>query len=186
MKLGNTPNKTVVVYRLYPTKEQESTLLLTLDLTWKLYNIALTERKEAWKRHKKNLSAYDQMYALPYLKKTRPEFQKVYAQVLQQTLIQVEQTFNRFFAKVRLKEKATYPQVVERGEWTSFTFPQVVVGTKWQGPGKLRENGTVKIPKIGDVRIDVHRPLEGTPKALTISYQNEQWYALYSCDVPPT
>lgn len=124
------------------------------------------------------------MYSLPYLKKQRPEFQKVYSQVLQETLMQVERRFRKFFEKARLKQKAPYPKLLEKEEWHSFTFPQIMLGTKWRGPGRLQENGTVKISGVGNVKIDIHRPMEGVPKTLTITHQNGCWYALYSCDVP--
>lgn len=37
-------------YRLYPTKTQAATLAVWLELTRELYNAALQERKEAWKK----------------------------------------------------------------------------------------------------------------------------------------
>ncbi|MFC3859490.1 helix-turn-helix domain-containing protein, partial [Deinococcus antarcticus] len=48
-------------YRLRPTKAQEATLLEQLRLCRNLYNCALQERRDAYRKAGVSLTAYDQM-----------------------------------------------------------------------------------------------------------------------------
>ena len=45
---------------------------------------------------------------------------------------------------------------------------------------------TLKLSKVGAVRIKAHRPLEGTPKTCTIRRTSTgKWYATIACEVEP-
>lgn len=48
----------------------------------------------------------------------------------------------------------------------------------------MDEGRRISIPKIGAVKCKFHRPLEGTPKALQIVLDVDEWYAVYTCEVP--
>lgn len=181
--IENTTHKKAFVYRLYPTRAQEEALVRILDLTRELYNAALQERREAWKKAGKSVTVYDQMRLLGEVKAVRPEYQGVYAQVLQETLKRLDRAFQGFFSRVKRGEKAGYPRFRGRGWWDSFTFPQVWREGNWVGPGKPLDNGKVKVPGVGHVRIKQHRPLEGVPKTLTIKRAAGRWYAIYTCEV---
>ncbi|HAR68486.1 MAG TPA: transposase [Thermus scotoductus] len=181
--MENTTHKKAFVYRLYPTRAQEEALVRILDLTRELYNAALQERRDAWRKAGKLVTVYDQMRLLGEVKAVRPEYQGVYAQVLQETLKRLDRAFQGFFSRVKRGEKAGYPRFRGRGWWDSFTFPQVWREGKWVGPGKPLGNGKIKIPGVGHVRIKQHRPLEGVPKTLTIKRSAGCWYAVYVCEV---
>ena len=167
------------------TRAQEAALTRILDLTRELYNAALQERREAWKKAGKSVTVYDQMRLLGEVKAVRPEYQGVYAQVLQETLKRLDRAFQGFFSRVKRGEKAGYPRFRGRGWWDSFTFPQVWREGNWVGPGKPLGNGKVKIPGVGHVRMKQHRPLEGVPKTFTVKRSAGCWYAVYACDVLP-
>lgn len=155
-----------------------------LDLTRELYNAALQERRDAWRKAGKSVTLYEQMRLLGEVKAVRPEYKEVYAQVLQETLKRLDRAFQGFFSRVKRGEKAGYPRFRGRGWWDSFTFPQVWREGNWVGPGKPLDNGKVKVPGVGHVRIKWHRPLEGVPKTLTLKRSAGRWYAVYTCDVP--
>lgn len=129
-----------------------------LDLTRELYNAALQERRDAWRKAGKSVTVYEQMRLLGEVKAVRPEYQGVYAQVLQETLKRLDRAFQGFFSRVKRGEKAGYPRFRGRGWWDSFTFPQVWREGNWVGPGKPLDNGKVKVPGVGHVRIKQHRP----------------------------
>jgi len=191
-QIENTTHKKAFVYRLYPTRAQEAALVRILDLTRELYNAALQERRaalrskhrEAWRKAGKSLTVYDQMRLLGEVKAVRPEYREVYAQVLQETLKQLDRAFQGFFQRVKQEKKPGFPRFRGRGWWDSFTFPQVTRQGHWVGPGKLLGNGKVKVPGVGHVRIKQHRPLEGVPKTFTLKRQAGNWYAVYTCEVP--
>jgi putative transposase len=172
------------VYRLYPTKTQTAELHNHLYLTRQLYNAALEERRTAYRRYRKTVTAYDQMKMLGEVKAALPEYKAVYAQVLQDTLKRLDKAFDGFFRRAKAGQVPGYPRFKSANRWRSFTFPQVWRSGKWTGPGKLLQSAKVYLPNIGNIRIKQHRPLEGTPKALTIKHVNGKWYAVYTCEVP--
>src|SRR5690349_9820259 len=63
--------KRAYVYKLRPTKEQETVLLQTLETCRHLYNHALAERKHAWETEQRSVILAEQNAALPALKKLR-------------------------------------------------------------------------------------------------------------------
>lgn len=100
--------KTAHKYRLYPTTEQEQTLLRWLeDLRW-LYNTALTERRNNWKWNRKNVSHFEQKRNLLPLKQHKPEFDAIYSQVLQDTIRRLDKAFANFFRRVKENRAAGY------------------------------------------------------------------------------
>lgn len=144
----------------------------------------MQERREAWRKAGKSVTVYEQMRLLGEVKAARPEYQGVYAQVLQETLKRLDKAFEGFFSRLKRGERPGYPRFKGRGWWDSFTFPQVSRGGRWVGPGKPLGNGKVKIPGVGHVRMKQHRPLEGVPKTFTVKRSAGCWYAVYVCDVP--
>jgi putative transposase len=54
------------------------------------------------------------------------------------------------------------------------------------------DSSVLSLSKIGRIRVRLHRPLQGTPKTVTISREADGWYACVSCadvsaePLPPT
>lgn len=165
-------------YRLNPTKAQEATLSTTLVLCQRLYNGCLEERRGAYKKAGKSLTAYDQMKALPEIKEALPEYAGVNAQVLQDVCKRVEKSFKGFFSRIKKGTKAGYPRFRSRDRYDSFTYPQPSQSSV-SGDGKH-----VYLPKIGNVRIKLHRPFTGKLKTLTVKREGSEWYAVLTCEVP--
>jgi putative transposase len=161
-------------YRLYPTRDQERRLHGWLGLCRQLYNAALEERREAWKQGV-SITFADQSRQLPEIKKLRPECAQVYAQVFQNVLVRLNETFQRFFERVKRGDKPGYPRFKNRDRYRSLTWPQAP-GFSLRGAKHLRLSG------IGELRIKLHRPVEGRPKTCTVKSEAGKWYAAFSCD----
>lgn len=202
-KEKQAPSYQAFVYRIYPTRAQEAALEHILDLTRELYNAALQERREAWRKAGKSISLYEQQRHLTAVKAVRPEYREVYAQVLQETLERLDRAFQGFFTRIKEGKKAGFPRFRGRGWWNSFTYPQLWNKGKRLKPGRLqikepkpeeirqsrkkelRRTGKIVLPGVGLVRILLHRPLQGMPKTLTIKRSAEGWYAIYACEAEP-
>lgn len=174
-------------YRLYPTKPQEAALFETLRLTRTLYNAGLEQRREAYRKHGKTLSAYDQQKELTALKEACPEYSGVYSHVLQDVFDRLDRTYKSFFSRVKKGAKRVgFPRFKGRDRWDSFKFKQCWDNKKndWTTCGKPVDEGRrINVPKVGAVKIKLHRPLEGKPKSLQIVLDVDQWYAVYTCEV---
>jgi putative transposase len=165
-------------YKLTPTPQQEQAMAVVVRRCRELYNAALQERKEAWHKCGVSITAVGQSAQLPEVKEARPEYREIHSQVLQDVLTRLDHAFQAFFRRVRNGEKPGYPRFQSAGRYTSFTYKQFDNGAKL-------DNGFLVLSKIGRIAIRWSRPLEGTPKTVTISREVDGWYVCFSCaDVP--
>jgi putative transposase len=163
-------------YRLYPNKQQQRLLEQQLEESRWLYNELLAARRDAWEQRQDSLRLYDQQATAPLLKAARPTLAAVQSQVLQNVAVRIDLAFQAFFRRVRAGEKPGYPRCRGRGRYARFTYPQVPVGCNLDTETRLRLYG------IGQVKIMLHRPLEGMPKTATITRSSTgKWYVCFSC-----
>ena len=170
-------------YRIYPNSEQQKTMLLWLDICKKVYNYALAERK-AWINSRKSTvnscsirseyivpadrpypDYYKQKKALTIAKKDFPELKEVQSQVLQEVIGQIDSSFKFFkqrgFGFPRFKKKMR-----------SFCFPQF--------KDNPIQDGEIKLPKIGRVTINQHRPIPDgfVVKQVRVVNKASGWYVI--------
>jgi putative transposase len=166
-------------YRLEPASAQERTLEVVLWRCRTLYNVALEQRRTWWARGQGvGATYYQQKRELPDLKATCPEYASIHAHILQDVILRVERTYQAFFRRVKNGETPGYPRFQGKDRYHSFTFPEY-------GNGVVLDGGILSLSKIGRIPVRLHRPLEGTPKTVTISQEANGWYVSFSCaDVP--
>ncbi|ULR40742.1 transposase [Thermus sp. NEB1569] len=169
-------------YRLYPTKPQVKDLERTLELCRELYNAALQERRDAYKKAGKSVGLYQQKRYLPQIREELPQYKRVHSQVLQDVIHRVDKAFQGFFRRLKAKKgKAGYPRFKGKGRYDSFTFPQAYeTGVKLQDGGRR-----VLLHGIGSVKVKLHRPLEGKIKTATVKREGEHWYIIFITEVDP-
>jgi putative transposase len=161
-------------YRLKTSPAVESRLEAVRDACRQLYNAALQERRDAWKRCGVRVNYITQCAQLPDIKTIRPELSSVHAQVLQHALKRLERAFENFFRRVKNGEKPGYPRFKGKDRYDSFTYPQ--------GGWKL-DGDKLILSKIGRLRVKLSRPIEGTIKTVTIKRECGKWYVIFSCEV---
>ena len=167
-------------YKLKPTPEQERMLERVLMLCRHVYNAAIGERREAWRMRGVTVTYYQQKAELPGIKEAMPEYAEVNAQVLQDVVLRVDRAFEAFFRRIREGQTPGYPRFHGRDRYNSFTYPQV-----GDHGGARLDNGFLVLSKIGRIAVRWSRPLEGTPKTVTMSREADGWYVCFSCaDVP--
>ncbi|WP_052351976.1 RNA-guided endonuclease InsQ/TnpB family protein [Deinococcus pimensis] len=166
-------------YRVYPTARQERQLEQTLELCRQLYNATLEHRTLAWRMARVNIHAFTQMAVLPEIRAALPEYRQVHSQVLQNVVGRVDRAFLAFFRRARQKGKPGYPRVKLAGTYRSITYPQ-------PSPRSVSPDGhRIYLPKIGLVRIKLHRPALGHLKTLTVLREHHEWYVLLICTNVP-
>jgi len=162
-------------YRLYPTKSQRSKMNRTLELCRWTYNQTLAYRKDAYRKEDRSASKYETHNLLPAWKVDKPELNEVFSQTLQNVQERVDLAFKAFFRRVKSGEKPGYPRFRGKGWYDSFTYPQM---------GFKLKDGKLHLSKIGDIKIKLHRPIEGKIKRLTVRRAaTGKWYACFSVDV---
>ncbi len=168
-------------YRLKPTPAQERALAVVLWRCRELYNAALDERKTAWEKRGVSVTFARQSAQLPGVKEVRPEYRDIPAQVLQDVLHRLDKAFQAFFQRVAAGEAPGYPRFQGRTRYHSFTYPQV-----GEHGGARLDNGFLVLSKIGHIAVRWSRPVEGTPKTVTILREADGWYVAFSCTEVPT
>ncbi|MDR9816208.1 MAG: transposase [Candidatus Methanoculleus thermohydrogenotrophicum] len=140
-------------YRLYPSKSQVTLLEQTLEICRWVYNDTLALRKTAWEQEQHSISLYETNKILTQWKKERPDLNRVHSQVLQNVQVRVDLAFKSYFRRVKAGKKPGYPRFKGKGRYDSFTYPQ---------SGFKLDGDRLHLSKIGDVKIILHRPIEGT------------------------
>lgn len=165
-------------YRIYPTKAQRTKLNRTLGLCCWVYNQTLGARKSAWEERRESLSWYDTKRMLPLWKEEKPVLKQVHSQVLQDVTQRVDLAFNAFFRRVKAgEEEPGYPKFKSWRYYDSFTYPQA--GSAF----KILNDGRLRLSKVGNVKIVLHRPVAGRIKTLTVKRDRlGKWYACFTCE----
>jgi len=167
-------------YRIFPSHAQRTSLQGILDACRWVYNKTLEVRKSAWEERQESVSRYDTNKLLTVWRDEHEFLANGHAQTMQEAQKRVDLAFRAFFRRVKSGEKPGYPRFRAYDRYDSFTYPQE------KGNWRFLENGRVRLSKVGDVKIKLHRPLEGECKTLTIRRDAAgNWYACFSCIVEP-
>jgi putative transposase len=163
-------------YRLYPTKQQQCLLDERLEECRWLYNHLLAVRRDEWEQRQESSRYYDQPMNLPALKVERPVLAGVHSQVLQNVAVRIDLAFKAFFRRCKAGETPGYPRFRGQGRYASIAFPQVPVGCLLDA-----EERRVRIANVGQVKVLLHRPLQGTPETMAITRSSAgKWYICFS------
>jgi putative transposase len=162
-------------YRIYPTKRQAETLNAHLAICCELFNAAVRERRDAWKLEHKSISWFDQINQLSEIRALRNDVQAVSSCALQEALRRVDLAFKGFFRRIKNHQKAGYPRFRPFRRYDSITFREI---------GKALSGNRLRLSKIGNVRIKLHRPLVGEIKTLTVKREAGRWYAMFVVQCP--
>ena len=144
----------VVKVRIYPTDGQKEALSQAFGCARWWWNRALNLNNETYKATGKGLSRQGYNDLLPALKTEFPWLTDCYSQVLQSVSLNLSRAFINFF-----EGRAKYPNFKSKHVLQSIQYPQSV---------KLLD-GTIKLPKIGEVEAKLHRTFDGKLKTVTVS-----------------
>jgi putative transposase len=165
-------------YKLKPTLAQEQAMGFVVRRCCELYNAALQERRDAWQKCGVSITIAGQSAQLPAVKAVRPEYRDIHSQVLQDVLTRLDRAFQAFFRRIREGQTPGYPRFQGSARYNSFTYKQF-------GNGAALDNGFLVLSKIGRLAVRWFRPLEGTPKTVTVSREADGWYVCFSCAAIP-
>lgn len=159
-------------FRLYPHKVQRETLEKTFGCCRFVYNHFLRKRIDHYEEHGEGLTYHDTALQLTELKHDGEHdwLCEVNSQSLQQSLRDLDRAYNNFFNK-----HARFPRFKSKRAKQSFRVPQYF----------RLEDGKLRIPKVpGEIKVIVHRPVEGEIKHITISKTpSGKYYASFTCEV---
>ena len=158
-------------FELMPNREQIRRFKQFCGCSRFVFNRALAWQNEQYEADKGfKFSYYKLVNLLPVWKKELPWLKDCNAQVLQQSLKDLEASFKNFFAKL-----ANFPKFKRKGNKESFRFPQ---GCKLE-----QHNNRIYLPKIGWVRYRNSREVVGQIKNVTVSQKCGKWYVSIQTEI---
>ena len=174
-------------YPVYPTKTQAQTLFEWLDHLCELQNSARHDRIVARETENRFVTQYDQQALLTVARKKYEDFRAVPQDMQVSALKRNDKAFAAFRRRCENgAAKKGYPRYKKRVRSMTWSL------RKYKG---VRENPIIetdfrhnrlKVPKLGEVRLYMHRPLQGDPKEVTLVKKASGWYAHIVCEIPDT
>ena len=159
-------------YRIYPNEAQVARLGRWESALRFLWNLALEQRLLGLRRTDKRYpTAFDQINELTDLRAELPWLADVPRDVCAKLLIDLDQAWQRCFKRLSRK-----PRFKRKGRGSlGFCEPHP---KSWRLDG-----GTLRFPKLGNLRIVLHRPIEGKGKTCTITREGNQWLVAILCEI---
>lgn len=171
---------------LRPTRRQVHALNAALDDHRSLYNAALAERREAYRRASVTVRYGSQSAQLKDIRKADPDGQGRWSFSSQQaTLRRLDKAFAAFFRRVQAGRSPGYPRFKGAGCFDTIEWPRDRDGCCWDS---VPESGQVRVylQGVGHVRVHAHREVDGVVKTVSVKREGRRWYVLLSCDEVPT
>ena len=155
-------------YRIYPGSKQETLINKTLGCTRFVYNNILSYKIDSYKKEGKSLSKIDcNNYCNRVLKKDYPFLREVDKFALTNSIYNMDSSFQKFF-----KEGAGFPKFKNKHSkkqsyTTNYTNGNIKV---------FFDINKIQIPKVGKIRVKIHRLFSGIIKSATISKTSTRKY----------
>ncbi|MCF2145713.1 transposase [Desmonostoc muscorum LEGE 12446] len=184
-------------YKLNPTSQQVVTLETWGELLRRHWNYALGERLDGLWRTRSQIDRcslvcepigeipdkpdyYTQASDLKRTKELFPDYKNIYADCQQQNLMRLDKAWKRWLIPDKKGKRGGKPRFKKRGDISSFTFPRV----NSPKAGAHLVSNTLKLSKIGEVKIILHRPIpDGFEiKQATILSKADGWYVSFSLE----
>ncbi len=159
-------------YRIYPDAQQRHALAVQFGHARYAYNRALAHRKSSYRGHGKNIGYLALKRWITTLKR-EPDtvwLKEVDSQVLQAKIEDLDRAYKNFF-----EGRAEYPSFKSRRDKQSIRYPQRF---RFDTTGDASTPSRTYLPKVGWVKTIFHRPLEGTPKNVTVTKTKSGRYFL--------
>lgn len=151
-------------FELIPNGEQIRKMKQFCGCSRFVFNRALAWQNEQYEADKSIKFSYNKLANfLPKWKRELPWLKCCNAQVLQQSLKDLESAFKNFFAN-----RTNFPKFKRKGDNDGFRFPR---GCKLE-----QRNSRIYLPKIGWVRYRNSRDVSGILKNVTIRQKCGKWY----------
>jgi putative transposase len=171
-------------FLLRPTVKQTQALAICLEDHRQLYNAALQERREAYRRARVTVRYGHQSAQLKDIRRADPDHARWSFSSQQATLRRLDKAMQAFFRRVKAGQTPGYPRFKGRGWWDTVEWPKDGDGCRWNptpdsGPSRAYLQG------IGHVRVHAHRKVEGRVKTVSVKREGRRWYVVLSCDDVP-
>ena len=165
-------------YLIYPDSKRQSEIDERLVLAQQFYNRILDKSITSYRNGKVKVSMVQFNKFVKDIIQEDRRYLKLYSQTRCEIEYRLLRAFQNFFKRVQRRKngekvKVGFPRFRSRGRYNSLTYPQD------NGAFSIEKN-RLRVSRIGTMKIELHRPIEGKIKTLTIKRDAGQYYAIFS------
>ena len=166
-------------YKLMPTRAQHALLDRLCEDQRQLYNAALQERIDAWKKAGKSVTKLDQFKSLTQIRGFDQTYALVPVSMSRWSIARVDDAFKGFFSRVKRGDRPGFPRFRSFHRWRSFGF------VEWDGV-RLIGRKILSKPFGTGLKLKMHRELpDGADiKSCTFTKRVRHWHVTMAVDVP--
>ena len=182
------PMRLTYKYPVYPTQTQEETLLDWLVHLKDLQNSARHDRTVAYETEGHFVSLKAQQKLLTEAREKYDDFREVLQDFQNHALRRNDKAFANFRRRCKNGDaKKGYPRYKKRVRSLTWSLRKNTKGVR-ENPiiETVFRHNRLKVPKLGEVKIYMHRPFVGDPKEVTLVKKASGWYAHISCEIEDT
>jgi putative transposase len=140
-----------------------------------LYNAALEERIDCYRKTGRTITYIDQCAGLTVCRRELPEMAAMPLKLQRGTLKRLDRAFMGFFRRVKAGQKPGFPRFKGWGRFNTLEWAEL--------KGITFDGKRIRSKVFGSIRVHMHRPMEGEIKAVRITRDGKGWYVCFACEV---
>ncbi|PWC40145.1 RNA-guided endonuclease TnpB family protein [Azospirillum sp. TSO35-2] len=164
-----------VRYKLYPSARQAVALERLCDLHRALYNAALEERIEAYRKAGVSIRFADQCKSLTVVRRECPEYLALNAQSAQVTLKRLDKAFAAFFRRVQAGQTPGFPRFKGKDRFPGFGFKTHGDGFTFK-PGNNWRHGRLRLSGVGTMEARGEARTPGRIVCADVQRKTDGWF----------
>jgi len=169
-------------FRIYPDAKRQSEIDYQLILAQQFYNKILEKSIAFYKDGNTKVSMAQFNRFVKEILQENKDFLKLYSQTRCEIEYRLFKAFKNFFRRCKEKKagkkiKAGFPRFKSIDKYRSITYPQ---NNGSFSIDKERNVNMLRVSGIGRMQIELHRPIEGKIKTLTIKKKAGEYYAIFT------
>ncbi len=161
-------------FRIYPDATRQEEIDERLILAQQFYNRILEKSIASYQNRKTKVSMAQFNRFVKEIIQEDKKYLKLYSQTRCEIEFRLLKAYQNFFRRTKEgNRKAGFPRFRSRDRYKSITYPQD------NGSFSIRKD-RLRVSRIGTMRIELHRKIEGTIKTLAIKREGRNYYAVFT------
>ena len=167
-------SKRAYKFRIYPDSKRQSEIDGRLILAQKFYNKILEKSIASYQNGKTKVSIAQFNQFVKEIIQKDSKYLKLYSQTRCEIEYRLLKAYQNFFRRCKSnKGKKGFPRFKSRDKYNSLTYPQD------NGSFSIEQN-RLRVSRIGTMKIELHRSIEGQIKTMTIKKEAGDYYAVFT------
>ena len=176
-----------ITYKLYPTSAQQDRLLELKHRHKTLYNAALEERIDAYRKASQSIGFYDQSASLSEIRAMFPDYRELNCTALQQTLRRLNKAFAAFFRRCKEGREPGFPRFKSMSRFSGITYGVYNKGRNgWRFmPSDNGKHGRLYLSDVGTLKARGKPRQFGELVFCELCHRRDHWYLSLTVECEP-